>query len=194
MRLRSPTFRTRPPTWSRTRLALLVAALLPVFWVGGTGPVLAGSVKPALTHNGAAPADPDWIKFYVHEEGEDDPRHYLAWGNATRSARIVDGTYDIHVRFRAGFVERNKWFKGVEVAGSVALGANFDVPLAELTVDALRSGQRLDPFTTRVAVYSAGKRGKPIGRSRAGQAMTLRPGRTTSKCRRAAPMDRRRSG
>lgn len=142
--------------------------------LASAGAARAGELRMTLTNLGAPLDVPDRVKFYVYPQGERDK--YVDWGHAERAARVPDDVYDVVVRFEAGFVVRTKTFEKLKIEGVVEREVDFDVPLARLTLELTLGGRPLPKNTARVAVYRPGERGQPIGRSRPGETMILRPG------------------
>lgn len=153
------------------RLILTSALLLLAGW-GGV--IQAGELRMNLTNNGQALERPDMIKFYVYPP--DKRERHEAWGHADRRARVPDGEYDVVVRFEAGFVVRTKTFEKMEIVGNVTKAVDFGIPLARLTLQMAQGDRFLPKNSSRVSIYNPGERGKPIGRSRPGERMEMRPG------------------
>lgn len=154
----------RAPRWAAAIVLLACAA----------GAAHAGRLTLVATNFGEPLADPSLARFYVYPLEEREI--YAAWGHAARSARVADGEYDVVVRYENGTIEQERVFEGVAIEGDTELAVDFEIAVASLTVDVASGGEPVAPFSGRVSVHRAGRRGTPLAAVRPGERVILAPG------------------
>lgn len=132
------------------------------------------TVTLSFTNNGEPLNESEHGKFYIHAVGE--PKNYIDWGHAGRSARVPVGVYDLILRYENGDIAETITRKKFVLTGDHEEVIGFRVPIARLKVDITRAGTPIEPFTGTYSVYRSGQRGSPLARKRPGTEITIRPG------------------
>jgi len=146
-------------------------------WLLASIPALAAnaSFSVLFTNRGEPLADPSQGRFYIYEEGSRE--RYLTWGNATRSARIKDGVYDIVIRYINDTIVEERILESFELSGDVVHEEAFQVTPAHLTIEITAGGAPIHMHSGSYDVHVSGRRGKPLASRRPGERLTLRAGR-----------------
>ncbi len=132
------------------------------------------SLTVLFSNNGRALAEADHAKFYVRKPGNRDA--YIDWGHAARTARFIEGIYDLEIRYEHGEIVEQIKREEVELSGDMLEEIDFRVPIAELTLEITNGGVATDPFAGSYMVYREGRRDRLLATKRPGDRLVIRPG------------------
>jgi hypothetical protein len=150
-----------------------IVALFVMLWLG---PAMAddASLTFIFTNNGEPLEDPTHAKFYLYEPEKRD--EYITWGHAAKPAEFPEGRYDLVIRFRYGEIVEEHVRLEMLLTGKTIELFDFNIPIAELTVDITSGNNPISPFAGSFSVYPAGERGRMLARKRPGETLIIRPG------------------
>jgi outer membrane protein OmpA-like peptidoglycan-associated protein len=128
-------------------------------------------VRTVITNDGVDVAGKGQA-FYFPAGHHDGPA--TDWKPSGEASRLADGTYDVDVRFRDGFIRKDLWLDGQSLTGMMERTVELSVRIAEPTVTVTQNG--VDVGDKAVVAYSVPAVHAEIGSLRSGQPARLEAG------------------